>query len=202
MLLLLTITLTNCTVLLQRAGLPRYRADSHAFGLGTMELGLWNSTIGKGSKWWGMTGTNSNSKARNWWVSVLFLWVSSLNWISTRKTYSQGYNLIKYIKYILVSQYMKLSTNKNPGLAWLNTLVKYYAYNTLGNILYTTHWRNIRCTTHWKNIIYTTHWKNILYTTLEKYWLKLCKMVPAFQYNIKDVMGNSYKKGSWYLIWD
>jgi hypothetical protein len=38
-------------------------------------------------------------------------------------------------------------------------------------------------------VLYTTHWK--------KYWLKFCKMVPAFQYNIKvDVMGNSCKKGT------
>jgi len=65
---------------------------------------------------------------------------------------------------------MKLSRNKNSGLAWLNTLVQYYAYNTLENY----------------------H----VYNTLEKYWLKFRKMVPAFQYNKVDVMGNSCKKGS------
>jgi hypothetical protein len=102
--------------------------------------------------------------------------VSSLNWISTRKTYSQGHNLIKYINYILVSQCMKLSTNINSGLAGLNTLVKYYEYNTL-----------------------ETYY---VYNTLEKYWLKFCKMVPAFQYNKINLMGNSCKKGSWYLSWD
>ena len=95
--------------------------------------------------------------------------ISSINWISTRKTYWEGYNVIKYIKYILVSHYMKLSTNKYPGLAWLNTLVNYYAYNTLG-------------------IYYA-------YNTLDKYWLKFYKLVTAFQNNKVDVMANICKKG-------
>ena len=168
---------------LQRARLPRYRTVSHASGLvpGTLWCCChyrtrfmeqhhrhrvevvrddWNKQQQQGQELVSFSivsmGTNTQ--------------VSSLNWISRRKTYSQGYNLIKYIKYILVSKYMKLSRNKNSGLAWLNTLVQYYAYNTLENY----------------------H----VYNTLEKYWLKFRKMVPAFQYNKVDVMGNSCKKGS------
>ena len=98
--------------------------------------------------------------------------VSLLNWISTRKTYSQGYDLIKYIKYILVSKYMKLSRNKNSGLVWLNTLVQYYVYNTLG-----------------KYYVHNTLENYYVYNTLEPYWFQFCKMVPAFQYNKVDVMG-------------
>jgi hypothetical protein len=74
-----------------------------------------------------------------------------------------------------------------------------------GKILCIQHTRKILCIQHTGKILCIQHTGKILCMQhtgkilciqhTGKYWLTFCKMVPAFQYNKVDVMGNSCKRG-------
>jgi hypothetical protein len=74
-----------------------------------------------------------------------------------------------------------------------------------GKILCMQHTRKILCIQHTGKILCIQHTGKLLCMQhtgrilciqhTGKYWLTFCKMVPVFQYNKVDVMGNSCKRG-------